>query len=259
MILKSIVVLIGLLWLGFIVNEAFAEEPIWILESEAFHDIDGKWTFVREWKEAADIQLSYDNGGKLILRTAHDHNYIHVLVDHLGDTYPNKGEDRATLCLNGNSKNTKPEKDDYCFIVTLGRTNPVVLQGGSPSIVKSNFKRIFETGFEGMSDVTVTDRYSVIPHVTYEFKIPVDLVGRSNEYQFYVAVYESQNNYVLTWPKYITLKNNFVIPPPSNWGTMVSPDKSLPEFHFLYFIFFVPFLIIIILRMKRWRKLVNFS
>ena len=258
MILISIIVLSGLLWLGFIVNEAFAEEPIWILESEAFHNIDGKWTFVSEWKEAADVQLSYNNGGKLILRIAHDRNYIHVLVDHLGDISPNKGEDKAIICLNGNSKNTKPEKNDYCFIVTLGRINPVVLQGGSPSIVKSNFKRIFETGFEGMGGVTVTDRYSVIPHVTYEFKIPVDLVGRSNEYQFYVAVYES-DNYVLTWPKYITLKNNFVIPPPSNWGTMISPDKSLPEFHFLYFVFFVPLLMIVILRTQRYSKLVNFS
>lgn len=258
MILISIIVLSGLLWLGFIVNEAFAEEPILVIESEAFHNIDGKWTFVSEWKEAADIQLSYNNGGKLILRIAHDRNYIHVLVDHLGDISPNKGEDKAIICLNGNSKNTKPEKNDYCFIVTLGRTNPVVLQGGSPSIVKSNFKRIFETGFEGIGGVTVADRYSVIPHVTYEFKIPVDLVGRSNEYQFYVAVYES-DNYVLTWPKYITLKNNFVIPPPSNWGTMISPDKSLPEFHSLYFVFFVPLLMIVILRTQKYRKLVNFN
>lgn len=258
MILKSIMVLIGLSGLGFIVNDAFAEEPILVLESNAFRDIDGKWTFVSEWKESGDTQLSYDNGGKLILRTSHDHNYIYVLVDHLGDISPNKGKDRAIICLNGNSKNINPEKDDYCFIVTLGRTNPVVLQGGSPSIVKSNFKRIFETEFEGMGGVTVTDRYSITPHVTYEFKIPLDLVGRSNEYQFYVAVYES-DNYILTWPKYITLKNNFFIPPPSNWGIMVSPDKSLPEFHFLYFAFFVPFLMIVILRMQRWRKLVNLS
>lgn len=251
-------VLIVLLGLGFSVNEAFAEEPILVLESNAFRDIDGKWTFVSEWKESGDTQLSYNNGGKLILRTAHDRNYIYVLVNHLGDVSPNKGEDKAVICLNGNSKNIKPEKDDYCFIVTLGRTNPVVLQGGSPSVVKSNFKRIFETGFEGKGGVTNTDRYSVVPHITYEFKIPIDLVGRSNEYQFYVAVYES-DNYVLTWPKYITLKNNFTIPPPSSWGTMISPDKSLPEFHFLYFVFFVPFLMIIILRMQRCGKLVNFS
>ena len=249
--------LIGLLWLGFIVNETFAEEPILVLESNAVHDIDGKWTFISEWKESAYTGLSYDNGGKLILRTSHDRNYIHILVDHLGDMSPNKGEDRATICLN--SKNKNPEKDNYCFIVTLGRNNPIVLQESLPSIVKSNFKRIFKTEFKGMSDVTITDRYSVIPHVTYEFKIPVDLVGRSNEYQFYVAVYESQNNYVLTWPKYITLKNNFDIPPPSNWGTMISPDSSLPEFHFLYVVFVVPFLIIIILRTQRYNKLVNFS
>lgn len=250
-------VLIGLLWLGFIVNETFAEEPILVLESNAIHDLDGKWTFVSEWKESAYTGLSYDNGGKLILRTSHDRNYIHILVDNLGDTFPNKGEDRTTICLN--SKNKNPEKDNYCFIVTLGRNNPIVLQESSPYTIKSNFKRIFKTEFKGMSDVTVTDRYSVVPHVTYEFKIPVDLVGRSNEYQFYVAVYESQNNYILTWPKYTTLKNNFDIPPTSNWGTMISPDSSLPEFHSSYFVFFLPFLIIIILRRQKWCKLVNFT
>ena len=258
MILISVIILIGLIWLGFIVNETFAEESILVTESNPVNNIDGKWTFVSEWKESAYTGLSYNNGGKLILRTSHDHNYIYVLVDHIGDVSSNKGKDKAIICLNGNSKNINPEKDDYCFLVTLGRTNPVVLQGGSPSMIKSNFKRIFETGFEGKGGVTNSDRYSVVPHVTYEFKIPVDLVGRSNEYQFYLAVYES-DNYVLTWPKYITLKNNFTIPPPSNWGTMVSPDKSLPEFHFLYFVFFVPFLMIITLRMQRWRKLMNFS
>lgn len=97
-----------------------------------------------------------------------------------------------------------------------------------------------------------------MPHITYEFKIPVDLVGRSNEYQFYVAVYES-DNYVLTWPKYITLENNFTIPPPSSWGTMISPDKSLPEFHFVYLVFCIPLLAMILLRTQKCSKLVNFG
>ena len=256
MMLLSFILLVGLSGSSFIVNEAFAEESILVLESNASHDLDGKWTFVSEWKESAYTGLGYNNGGKLILRTSHDRNYINILVNHLGDTFPNKGEDRATICLN--SKNKNPEKDNYCFIVTLGRNNPIVLQESSSHTIKSNFKRIFKTEFEGMSDVTVTDRYSVVPHVTYEFKIPVDLVGRSNEYQFYVAVYESQNNYILTWPKYTTLKNNFDIPDTSNWGTMISPDSSLPEFHSSYFVFFLPFLMIIILRQK-WSKLVNFT
>ena len=257
MILISVMVLIGLLWLGFIVNETFAEESILVTESDAVRDLDGKWTFISEWKESAYTGLSYKNGGKIILRTAHDNNYIYVLVDHLGDTSPNKGEDRATICLN--SKNKNPEKDDYCFILTLGRLNPIVLQESSSSIVKSNFKRIFETEFEGMSNITLTDRYSIVPHVTYEFKIPIDLVGRSNEYRFYVAVYESEGNYVLTWPKYIILKNNSTIPPSVNWGTMISPDNSLPEFHFVYFVFLIPFLMILVLRTQRWHKLVNLS
>lgn len=255
--LLSMIVLIGLLWLGFIVNETFAEESILITEANSIQEIDGKWGFVNEWKESAYTGLSYDNGGKLVLRTSHDRNYIYVLVDHLGDTHPNKGEDRAIVCLN--SKNENPEKGNYCFIVTLGRKNSIVLQESTPFTINSEFKRIFKTEFEGMGGITVADRYSTIPHVTYEFKIPVELVGRSNEYQFYVTAYEAQGNYILTWPKNIILKNNFDIPDVSNWGIMISPDNSLPEFHFTYLVFCLPFLMIITLRKQKWRKLLNFS
>lgn len=255
MVLLTLIGLVGLLWLGFIVNETFAEESILITESNAIQEIDGKWGFVHEWKESTYTGLSYDNGGKLVLRTAHDRNYIYVLVDHIGDIHPNNGEDKAIVCLN--SKNENPEKNNYCFIVTLGRKNPIVLQESSHFTINSKFKRIFKTEFEGMGDVTVADRYSTIPHVTYEFKIPVELVGKSNEYQFYVATYESHGNYMLTWPKDIKLKNNFDIPDSSNWGIMISPDSSLPEFHLTYFMFCLPFLIIIILRNQKWNKLLN--
>jgi hypothetical protein len=245
----SMIVLIGLLWLGFIVNETFAEESILITEANSIQEIDGKWGFVNEWKESAYTGLSYDNGEKLVLRTLHDRNYIYVLVDHLGDTHPNKGEDRAIVCLN--SKNENPEKDNYCFIVTLGRKNSIVLQESTSFTINSKFKRIFKTEFEGMGGVTVADRYSTIPHVTYEFKIPVELVGKSNEYQFYVAAYEAQRNYILTWPKNIILKNNFDIPLSSNWGTMISPDSSLPEFPLSLSVLIIPMVMIIVIsRMK---------
>lgn len=243
MILLALIVLIGLLWFGFILNETFAEEPIIITEAKPIQVIDGKWGFTSEWKESEYIGLSYDNGGKLVLRILHDRDYIYVLVDNLGDTFPNNGEDRATICLN--SKNENIEKNDYCFIVTLNRKNSIVLEENPLHTTNSKFKRIFKTEFEGMGDVTVTDRHSVVSHVTYEFKIPVDLVGRSNEYQFYVAVYEAQNNYTLTWPKYITLKNNFDIPPTSSWGTMISPDKSLPEFPLSISILVITMIVII--------------
>ncbi len=156
-----------------------------------------------------------------------------------------------------NSKNENPEQKDYCFIVTLSRKNTIVLEESLSYTVKPEFKRIFQTGFEGMGDVTKADRHSNIPHNTFEFKIPVDLVGKSNEYQFYVSVYDANHNYILTWPKNITLKNNFEIPSTSSWGVMISPDKSLPEFHFIYLVFFAPALMIILLRTQRYSKLVK--
>ena len=245
MMFISIMILIGLLYLSFSLNYTFAQESILVTEAESIQEIDGKWGFEREWKESVYTGLSYNGGGKLILRTLHDRDYIYVLVDHIGDTFDNKGEDKATVCLN--SKNENPEQKDYCFIVTNGRKNSIVLKENSPTTINSKFKRIFETEFEGMGDITNIDRYTDLPHTTYEFKIPVDLVGRSNEYQFYVSVYEAQSDYMLTWPKYITLKNNFDIPPTSSWGTMISPDKSLPEFPLSISILVITMIMIIVI------------
>jgi hypothetical protein len=257
MIWLSLIVLIGLFSSSFFLSDTFAEEPIIIAESRSIQEIDGKWGFVSEWKEGGYKGLSFDGGGKFILRTAHDRSYIYVLVDNIGDTTANKREDRATVCLN--SKHENPEQKDYCFIVTLSRKNTIVLEESIPYTIKPEFKRIFQTGFEGMGDVTAADRYSGIPHNTFEFKIPVDLVGNSSEYQFYVSVYDAHTNNILTWPKNIILKNNFEIPSSSSWGTMISPDKSLPEFHFIYLVFCVPVLMIILLGRRRYSKLVNFS
>ena len=240
----------------------FAEEPIPTTYSEVVDEIifDGKWTFTREWKESSLNSWILNDGSNLVLRTAHDGNYIYVFVDYLSDVFKDKGTDRATVCFGDTIHNKIANENDYCFLVTLGNKSPIVLQGGSPAAISGNFKKISNIEFVGVGAMSDNaDRYTPVPHASYEFKIPLELIGRNNEYSFYLSVYDFHRNVANTWPRDITLENNFIIPSPIYWGTFYSPDSSLPEFHFPYFVVFMPFLLIVILRMQRWRKLVNFS
>jgi len=83
----------------------------------------------------------------------------------------------------------------------------------------------------GISNVSdENDRYTTIPHSTYEFRIPTDVIGRYNAYGFYMGVYDAHSNKVYAWPQNLTSEGPLKIPSPNMWGQMVSPDKSLPEF-----------------------------
>ena len=73
------------------------------------------------------------------------------------------------------------------------------------------------------------DRYSQIPHMSYEFIIPIELIGRDNVYDFFVQVYDGDLEQTYSWPKGIEEKHPS-IPSTDNWGKMVSPDKTIPEF-----------------------------
>ena len=72
------------------------------------------------------------------------------------------------------------------------------------------------------------DKYSAISHASYEFKIPIELIGRSDNYGFYVNVFDANSNVAYSWPEEIKLES-FSIPNPSLWGNLISPDKSLLE------------------------------
>ncbi|MEK6870640.1 MAG: hypothetical protein AABX09_03790, partial [Thermoproteota archaeon] len=55
-----------------------------------------------------------------------------------------------------------------------------------------------------------------------------ELVGRSDNYGFYVNVFDDSSNVVYSWPEDIKLES-FDIPSPLLWGNLISPDKSLLE------------------------------
>lgn len=234
-------------------NFGFAEtDPILISKSVGMKNVifDGKWTFTAEWKPSSWNQLNYDDGKIIHLRTAHQDEFLYVFVDFISDTTLDKNSDNALICFD--TKNDKTEianSDDYCFSTSLDSKTSFTYQGGSPISTKSNFKKIPNP--ESMIAISSVsgdkDRYSLIPHTNYEFKIPIEILGRSNVYGFYLGVYEQHEKRVYSWPQDITDKTLFDIPSPKLWGEIRSPDNSLPEFSAPIIIFTMIIFIVLIL------------
>ena len=212
---------------------ALAAEPVMITVSDDRNKVifDGKWSFYTEWKRSSLDTLSYDDGTLMYLRTAHQGNFIYIFIDVVSETKFNKNNDMAYVCFD--KHDVRPmiaNQDDYCFLVPLGKDS-FVLQGGSPLQETGNFKKISNPdGFIGVGSISdENDRYTSIPHPSYEFKIPTEVVGRSDAYGFYVGVYDSHVNKIYSWPQDIVV-SLLRIPSPNQWGELISPDRSLPEF-----------------------------
>lgn len=216
------------------IGNAAAVEQIPITRSYTMNNVifDGKWTFFEEWKKSSLYSLNYDDGTQIELRMAHEDNFVYVFVDDISETHFAKGSDRAIFCFDGkNNNSTTPDTDDYCFGVALGGKVPFVLQGGSPLALTYHFTKISNPkdviGISSVSDEN--DHYTDIPHPSYEFKIPTDLIGRSDVYGFYLGVYDADSKMTYSFPENLTSSSS-EIPNPSKWGEVVSPDQSLPEF-----------------------------
>ena len=217
-------------------------ENILITKSNSMKEInfDGKWTFHTEWKQTSWNLIKSDESTVFHLRTAHQEDFIYILIDAISDTNANIGFDKAIVCID--SKNNKSEffdSDDYCFIVQLEERNFMdtlfnkqdnfVIQGNSQSESFEELEKIKVKEFVGIGTMSnKEDKYSEIPHASYEFKIPIELLGRSDNYGFYVNVFDASSNVVYSWPEDIKLES-FDIPSSSLWGNLISPDKSLLE------------------------------
>lgn len=217
-------------------NHAYSDsQQVLITKSGSMDKIifDGKWSYTEEWKESSDNAFSYNNGTEIQLRTAHQDDFIYIFVDDVSNNHFEKGSDEATVCFDMNDKKpTIANSNDYCFMDILGGDNSFILQGGSPLASMDNFKKIENPlGFIGIGAVSdQNDRYSIIPHPSYEFRIPINLIGRSDHYGFYLGVYNTHSNKVYSWPQNVTADSFLIIPSPSKWGDLISPDASLPEF-----------------------------
>lgn len=202
-------------------------------------NFDGKWSFSTEWKSTSQDIV---NDGNVILRTAHQGDFIYVLIDNLSDITPGKKSDYSIICIDGkNDKSTLPDDNDYCFMAVLGKNNGFTYSGYSPVQLNGNFRKIpNDPDLIIIGDISdKNDRYSKIIHSSYEFKIPIKLVGRESTYGFYFSTYDSNQQRIYHWPESIDSDRPYFIPNPSTWGNLVSLDKSLPEFPL-----FLPILII---------------
>jgi len=238
-------------------SQSYAEvDPILITFSGYIGsvDFDGKWTFFSEWKES-----SLNSAGNTIIRSAHKDNFIYIFIDVLDDHSLDIKSDRAMICFDpNNSKSKIPENDDYCFSSSLKNKLGYTMKGNSQSMENNYFENIpNHEDFIAIGEISDhNDRYSEIPHPSYEFRIPTDLITRSNHYGFYLETFDAASNQTNTWPPNITSNSSSRIPGPEYWGDMISPDRSLPEFPFpIVFFFVILFLAIILSRKLHYKDL----
>lgn len=228
-------------------SSAYAQSiPITI--SGAMNNVifDGKWTFVREWKESSLTEMQTEDS-IIYIRTAHQENFIYVMIDAVADTSINNGKDKVTVCLNTLLDVNTTSNNSCCFILRLGDNVATTLVG-------SNTTTQFETignhkdlvAIASMSDQN--DRYTKVPHGSYEFKIPLELLGRSDKYSFYASVFDFEKSKTYTWPPDINSDSG--IPPIQKWGLLYSPDKSLPEYEIPTLILILSILVAIFLSSK---------
>jgi hypothetical protein len=110
----------------------------------------------------------------------------------------------------------------------LDSKNGSAYQGGYDS--ETNFNKITSPdGFIGIGTISdANDRYTPVPHPSYEFRVPTNLIGRESVYGFYFLVYDGDTQKAYTYPQNLNPEN--FVSSPSQWGEIYSPDKSLPEF-----------------------------
>jgi hypothetical protein len=190
---------------------------------------DGKWTTPSEWKSSSWSELRFTNS-TIHLRVAHQDNFIYVFVDPVDDNALDKS-DTTRLCIDSHgNKNIFSDDDDFCFVAKLGSEEGEVYQGNGTDLESSFTKISNPNGFIAVGGISdENDRYSTISHPSYEFRIPTELIGRSDHYGLFVSVFDEKNNTYYNWPSNLQ-GNTADIPSPQTWGELVSPDKSLPEF-----------------------------
>ena len=230
MLLYAIIFL--LIFSGFGIAYAFEPIPITVSGTADKIIFDGKWSFEFEWKASSLNTYSYDDT-TVILRSSHQGDFIYILLDSITDRYLDTMNDYAIVCFDTkNDKSIKANSDDYCFMTSLDGKNSFVYQGGYTSIRDNYFTKIPNPDeFIGISTVSdLNDRYTPMPHPSYEFKIPIKLVGRESVYGFYFLVYDGHTKKSYTYPQNLESENFIKVPSPSMWGEIYSPDRSLPEF-----------------------------
>lgn len=208
-----------------------AANEMFISQTDApFPLIDGKWTLEGEWARSTERVFIYEDEAKIAIRVAHERENIYALLDVVSDRSMDSGMDKAVICfdteLNGGNR---ADVDDYCFMAVLDGSF-TTYKGGATT---SNSLSVTDNpeGVEmkaGVSDAF--DRYSKIPHLAYELKVPIESLKRTDVLGFYAAVFDSNTKTTYSWPISLSHGDDIGIKEPSEWGKLISPDKSIPEF-----------------------------
>lgn len=259
--MNNILIIIVLFLIFYVPNTVFADSLLITktIQLEDEIEFDGIWTHHTEWKPTSLKQIDTKNG-PIYFRFAHQDNFVYFLIDVVADKNPEKNADKAIICFDTeNDKTLLPNQDDYCFISVLGRNVGHTIQGGSFISTQNYFKKITNhENFIGIGNISdENDRYSKTPHSSYEFRIPTDVINRSNVYGFYVGVFDQSENTLYSWPPSAT-SHYTKIPSPSTWGTLVSPDSSLPEFHLPFIPIIVGLIGIIVITQYKINNLIRF-
>ncbi len=230
--MKKIFTLLILSFIFPFLSLANGEEIAITITSGQLPVIDGTGSYATEWKQSAEHVTSYPDGARLALRSVHDRDNIYLLLDMITDTVINKNRDFGIVCFDTkNDGGDRSKDDDYCFLATQRSNASITYRGGGDFALNNYLNKIPNpNGAKAIAGVSNQfDRYTDIPHAMYEFKIPTEIITRSNVYGIYYAVYDADTGKVYSWPE-STIATYPYVPAPDQWGRLVSPDNSLPEF-----------------------------
>jgi hypothetical protein len=241
--LKPLILVVVLVFFGF--TGAYAFEPVPITVSGTMDQVvfDGKWSFEYEWKASSLDTYRYDDDTEIVLRSAHQGDFVYLFLDPITDYNLDKN-DHAVICIDTmNDKSSTTDSNDYCFVTYLDAEGSTY-RGGDGQTALAKIPNHPE--FIAKSTISdANDRYTAIPHPSYEFRIPTDLIGRESVYGFYFLVHDAHSGKNYTYPQ--NLEAGDFVSSPSRWGEIYSPDKSLPEFGLpavILFLSVVPILIL---------------
>jgi hypothetical protein len=232
--LKGIAVIVSFLLalLAAVPGNASAQQPIvgLPLVEEAEPEIDGAWTTDTEWSGASELMVNYTDGTRMAIRGMHDSDFVYVMLE-MPDDYVVDGH--GAICFDTQSDGgTYLGMDDYCFVV--GTTFREYHGDGRTTLMQQAPLDQFVVGQRGLSD-SASPLYSTNPHMTYEFRIPLDYLGsEKTQFGFYVSFdtrgHESNYTYYYSWPDFKTAEYLRTASPRS-WGiASLTSDASVPEF-----------------------------
>jgi hypothetical protein len=180
--------------------------------------IDGTRDYSNEWQRPGFTRSPEGTNQNLVIRSEHDREFMYFLLEDRSDKTNDGADDRGIICLDNPPRETpSPGDEDICIFVT--KTGVITAVKGSDDGSANNF---VEVPTELKARGGMTDGFT-----TYEFKIPIDFVGRYSEYGFLTASVDISSQTMTMFPDRGYSDN---IPPQNLWATMQSLDKTIPEF-----------------------------